>query len=1460
MAADDNIIHYSDFVKEDGSIDALINKLNELNTSFGSLICNVKVQAKELQDSIKGVKSTTLEGRRKIAAAAAATAEYQQIQKGLSSTMTEVGKQINSLQDKLQTTTGATQKHVDALTNVGKSYNGLVSEAKALISTWTSMTDKERKSAEAKELVASGAQEIRSKLSALGSVINSTIKEVNALREAQDKLNFANSEEGRALNELKQKLAAETAELNRAYKEQMALAEAKAKLNFTLSSQGKLLAEIQVQTKKASDEAKLLAQANLSAAGSYDQIKAKYELAKNALYALPATERNAPGGKGQQLQADVNRYKTMLLNIEASEKNATRLANAFNEYKLSISDVGEQLIRLKSLTENNNKISKQQIENARMLEGSYNQLKSKLQDLMSQWQALSVTEREGAAGTSLQDSIIKLRSELGQLDNSIKANVTSMTELEKAEARLAFLRTDEGKRLIKVQEETRRYIESQREQKAVIDEIAKAQERLTRAQEKLDAARRGDYSGSEGAQIKDLQQQERDASRLADLIIKLNRAKVGSYDALAAQYEINKIKLNAMSAEERNAVDTGQKLEKETLAIYKRMVHLQEATGNYKLSVGNYKTAFDGLRMSVLQVVRELPAAALSLNTFFLGISNNIPILIDEIQRAREKNEMFLAEGKKTVPISKQIVKALFSWQTALVVLLYAFSAHGEEIIKWINHVVLGKSTALSMAEALETLDKELNKNLKSYGKNIAIHRQLSDEWNRLGNNLEKQKKFIKDNQNEFSKLDISIQDVNTASKVFVTNTDDYVNALKARAKAQAALAKLSEAYGQLLELENKQEKARELGFLDKTAAYFKAIGSSFVGPDSDLSFGTILNKKLTEQKDVVQEGLEKDKAELQETIDNYFKIFQNYTDQENALLNSLGTEPKDRGPKPRDTEDTLESLRLQAYKAYQKSITDLEQDELKKRRKHMFEAYNIEVAELQKKYGKIQRILYNEDERYKTLTKEQRDMAVAAQDYIVNAIANAQKKLETDLGVFPYEVMERDLGVQLETLKLQQEGLVKGSEEEFRSRLKVLKVEEQIALAKNAQLPPAERQKESDIRGSFAAKRTEAFTEFNLGTFDQQQKLNEAKFNTTKHSEKQITKFKLEQEKERWEYQIALAESGALKWTDTQIEAAKETVKGINRELSELNNFMASIAEKGLGGSLLEVLGFDDDQINALQQAVDIIIDNIGSILEAEIEFAEKQVELAEQRTEAAQKAYDAEIEARNNGYAHSVDTAKKELLQEQRNQRQKEKLLAEAQRRKEKLDSVTQTSSLITASALLWQSFAGTGPAAPFLAAAAIAAMWGSFAAAKIKAKQVSMAGTEEYGEGGLEFLEGGSHASGNDIDLGTKNKRNKRMKAEGGEALAIINKRNTKRYRRVLPDLIDSLNKGTFEDKYANAFASSGNINLSMNSGNTIDLSKIEVDVSSIRKQNETRYYNMPDGTVIMQRRNVKRIIKN
>lgn len=1138
--------------------------------------------------------------------------------------------------------------------------------------------------------------------------------------------------------------------------------------------------------------------------------------------------------------------------IDEATASTSRLERAQNELKLALSDTGKQIAWLKAQTSDANRATVEQQHYIQQAISSYSRLKSDLKQTVELYKSLTAAERaDSEMGQQLLNDILNLKNQIKALDDQMKPHIQTLSEVEKAEQRLAYLQSDEGKRLLELKAKIAELTSARKQQKATVDPLAQAQEKLAYAQ------------SEENKQLKLYSTQIREANRIAQLQATIANSAEGSYNRLSAQYSLNKIRLNQMSAAEREAADSGKKLEAETNAIYQQMIKLQEATGNYGLSVGHYQKTWDGLGISISQVVRELPAAAVSLNTFFLGISNNIPMVVDEIKRLRKQNELLAAEGKEQISVTKSVVKSLFSWNTALVVLLTVFSMYGKEIITWIDKTLAGRDAAKSFEDALEDLNDELGKgSTGSYGQQIAVLRRLSENWKDLGNNIKAQTQWINDNEKEFSKLGIAIDSINDANNAFVDNTESVVAAYKARAKAEAALNVVSQQYQKLLAAENKAEleKVREYGFFDETINYFKALWGGISGPDSDLSLGTRLKKQR--QRNV--ESLQKDADALEKEVESYFNVWKFYEDQADALFKEIGLEEshkKDkRGRTPRDADDRLNNLALAAEKAYQKSRTEIERDENKKRRAEAFASFNQEIADLNDKYSRIQKILNGQDEKYKKLTESQKETAIKALDDIENAIKNKQKGLTLSLDLLNIDVEIQKAEQLLELLELEGEVSKKGSYEELSNSLKRLDVERQIALLKNAQLPEAKRQPTSAINASFDKQKAITVGSFNMSSFDEQQALDEAVFNEVKRSETEITRFKLEQEKARWQEQIRLAEAGGLDWSQAQIDAAKAAVEGIDRELSELDDFIKNIGKKGLGGTLLEKLGFDDDQIDALKDAVNIVIEQLQSIMDAEVELAEQAVEAAEARVEAAQKAYDAEVEARNNGYANNVATAKKELEQEKKNQQEKQKMLQAAQKRQEALNTVTQASSLVTASANLWSSFSSIPIVGPALALAAIATMWTSFAVAKVKAKQVTASQSEEYGEGGLEFLEGGSHASGNDIDLGVKNKKKRRMKAEGGEALAIINKQRTRKYRKILPDVIDSFNKGTFEDKYLNAFGNSDKLNISLNSNNNTDLSKIEDDVRSIRKQNETRYYTMPDGTVIMQHRNVKRIIKN
>lgn len=98
------------------------------------------------------------------------------------------------------------------------------------------------------------------------------------------------------------------------------------------------------------------------------------------------------------------------------------------------------------------------------------------------------------------------------------------------------------------------------------------------------------------------------------------------------------------------------------------------------------------LRFNVQQVARELPTLAMGPQMFFLAISNNIPILTDSIKRSREEFALLSAEQKKNaIPVWRQLLSSVFSWQTAMVIGITLLVAYGREIGTWTKNLFKAK-------------------------------------------------------------------------------------------------------------------------------------------------------------------------------------------------------------------------------------------------------------------------------------------------------------------------------------------------------------------------------------------------------------------------------------------------------------------------------------------------------------------------------------------------------------------------------------------------------------------------------------------------------------------------------------------------------------------------------------------------------------------------------------------------
>lgn len=483
------------------------------------------------------------------------------------------------------------------------------------------------------------------------------------------------------------------------------------------------------------------------------------------------------------------------------------------------------------------------------------------------------------------------------------------------------------------------------------------------------------------------------------------------------------------------------------------------------------------------------------------------------------------------------------------------------------------------------------------------------------------------------------------------------------------------------------------------------------------------------------------------------------------------------------------------------------------------------------------------------TALANERDLTVKQREEMYKQYLLLGDQYAKEMGELNAQIAIDQMNRDADAIQLRLDAVREGSQEEIDLQIELLKKQRDIELAENAQMAADVRQSEADINRKWDAiilrQTTEMTRQRGLMLLDMQQELAASEFDLLNKNERQKTQFQLQQERERLQKILELNKTAGVKLTAEQVATIQNQITAIDK-----------VSKKTPFNNLYEVLGIglDDDQQSALNEAIGATVEAINGAIDAWLQEAEAAVTAANARVDAAQRALDAEIEARNNGYANNVVQAQKELELEKQQQQKAIEEKQKAQKAQLAIDTITQASSLITASANIWSSLSGIPIVGVGLAVAALATMWGSFLASKAKAAQVTK---ESYGDGTVELLQGGSHASGNDIDLGmTKDGKNRR--AEGGEYFAIINKRNSRRFGSIIPDVINSFNDGTFADKYQRANSDMAGVALAMVGSNGTDVSALERGVDAIRKQGERTRFVDGDGNTIEIYKNVTRKI--
>lgn len=110
-------------------------------------------------------------------------------------------------------------------------------------------------------------------------------------------------------------------------------------------------------------------------------------------------------------------------------------------------------------------------------------------------------------------------------------------------------------------------------------------------------------------------------------------------------------------------------------------------------------------------------------------------------------------------------------------------------------------------AAAQQKLNREINELANKNGaKAVTVLKELSYAYARAGDTAEAKRKFLDQYANKIKETGLAIDTVKEAEDVFVNNTQKYVQAIMARAKAQAIEQKAIEIYQKYLDDRNKIE------------------------------------------------------------------------------------------------------------------------------------------------------------------------------------------------------------------------------------------------------------------------------------------------------------------------------------------------------------------------------------------------------------------------------------------------------------------------------------------------------------------------------------------------------------------------------------------------------------------------------------------------------------------------------
>lgn len=761
-------------------------------------------------------------------------------------------------------------------------------------------------------------------------------------------------------------------------------------------------------------------------------------------------------------------------------------------------------------------------------------------------------------------------------------------------------------------------------------------------------------------------------------------SSAGSYNEMSAAVLQLEKRFKDLSPALRSN-DIGKGLLNQISTLKNELKSIDAQMGNYQRNVGNYASHWNGLNVSVQQVARELPSLAVGWNTFFLAISNNLPMLADELKKARIEYQAMQEAGQKGIPVWKQLTKSILSWQTALVVGITLLSVYGKDIMNWVASLFKGEQAVLELANAEKDLADARKRGISNSVKERVELDLLYKATQDTSRSMEDRNEAVDELQKRYPSYfkNMSNEEI-LAGKASVAY-GELKKAIIASAIARAQADKIAENSMKIDEKNNER-----LGYLTKQVQAQEVLdrASANIRKSQGKDYDVTRNKAIRDQIELV-ESYGKKASDTALEIDILRKSNENLMNKMDvsAYISTPGKEDSDEEKNKREQEKAAKDL-ANYQEDIAKRLSDtrisLIDDEYEKERATAQKKYEENIASIKgsseeenKLRANYEEILRNEllaiDKKY--LDKIDEEERKRVEDSVKYQLEEKQREYAT-LAIISSQKMQKEIDDELERYR---QGII--SKEQYEKNK--AEITQKYAL-QEAQRAIDLLKEQIEISGlsdeeKFKIKEALAKAEIKLA-------------NEVRDAKKKARDKETEDEKKYW----------------AELEASLQHLEYVSNNavdgLGTLFNGLMSLITKVVRDGKLE--------IEDLLGSISAISEGLTSIM---VGMYDQQIEKIEEQQEKNEEAGEEEIErieklAEDGAISTEEAEARKRAAEDRTAQKNKEleKQKAELEQRQakwQKANSIVQTT--IATSLAIMQAFAQAGPIAGAVLAAVIAAM---------------------------------------------------------------------------------------------------------------------------------------------------------